>query len=214
MIDRPIGKNGASINELAGNGAKNARVIGADAVVAHDEIAVLGDAEWAVVAHVFILRRDVRLVDGAAVDIDDALANLDIFSRKTDDAFDERFRMIERIPENNNIAALNRLEAVDKFIDEDALLIGEERRHAGAFDFNRLIEENDDDESEADGDEEVAGPNTDFVSQRMDCRGRRGWSFRNRGSKRLVLVRAVHFVLPSIYSTGITGGARLDLRAR
>ena len=67
MIDRPIGKNGASINELAGNGAKDARVIGADAVVAHDEIAVLGDAEWAVVAHIFVLRRDVRLVDGAAV---------------------------------------------------------------------------------------------------------------------------------------------------
>lgn len=174
MIDRPISKNGTTVNELAGNGAKDARVIGADAVVPHNEIAVLGDAEWAVVAHVFVLRGDVRFVDSAAVDVDDALANLDIFAGQTDDAFDERFRMVERIPENDDIAALNRLEAIDKFVNEDALLIGEERRHARAFDFDRLIEKNDDDESKADGDKKVAGPNTDFVSQGMDCRGRRG----------------------------------------
>ena len=44
-----------------------------------------------------------------------------------------------------------------------------------------------------DGDEEIARPNTDFISQGMGCRRRRRWSFRNRCSKRLVLVRALHF---------------------
>ena len=193
MIDRPIGKDGASINELAGNGAKDTRIIGADAVIAHDEIAVFGDAERAVVAHVFVLRRDVRLVDGAAVDINDALANFDILAGQTDDAFDERFRMVKRIPENNDIASLNRLEAIDKFIDKDALLVGEQGRHAGAFDFHGLVQEDDDDQRESDGDEQVARPNTDFVSQGMGSRRRRSQSFRNAWGKRLVLVRALHF---------------------
>jgi hypothetical protein len=56
-----------------------------------------------------------------------------------------------------------------------------------------LIEKNDDYERKADGDEKVACPNTDFVSQGMASRRRRSQSFRNRWGKRLVLVRALHF---------------------
>src|SRR5580692_1216406 len=212
MVDGPIGEDRAAVNKLAGDGPEDARVIGTDAMVAHDEVAVLGDGDWAVIAQVFVLCWDVGLVDRPAGDIYGALTNLDVFSRQTDDALDERFRMVERIPENDHVAAVDGLKAVDKFVDEDALLIGEERGHAGAFDFYRLIEKDDDDEREADGDEEVAGPDADFVSQGMRCRGRRGWSFRNRGSGRLVLVRALHFLVPSIYSMGIEGRARLDLR--
>src|SRR5580698_6917972 len=119
MIDRPIGKNGAAINKLAGDAAEDARVVRADAMVAHDEVAVPGDAHGAVVAHVFVLRRHVRLVNGAAVDVNDALANLDIFTGQADNAFDERFRMVERIPENDNVASLDWLEAINKFVDED-----------------------------------------------------------------------------------------------
>jgi hypothetical protein len=44
-----------------------------------------------------------------------------------------------------------------------------------------LIEEDDDDECQADGDEKVARPDPDFVSQGMTCRRRRWSSFRNRG---------------------------------
>jgi len=180
MIDRPVRKDRASVDKFAGDGAEDARVIGADTVIAHDKIHVVRNAERAVVAHIFVLRGNVRLVNGVAVDIDDALANLDAFSRKTDDALDERFRMVERIPENDDVATMNRLEAINKFVDEDALLIGEEGRHAGTFNFYRLIEEDDDDEREANSDQEVAGPNTDFVSQGMRCRRRRCWSCRNR----------------------------------
>ncbi len=54
---------------------------------------------------------------------------------------------------------------VNKLVDEDALLVGEKRRHAGAFDFHRLIEKHDDDEGKTDGNEQVAGPDTDFVAK-------------------------------------------------
>jgi hypothetical protein len=180
MIDRPVRKHGAAVNKFAGDGAEDARVIRADAVIAHDEVHVFRNAHRAVVAHVLVLRGNVRLVDGVAVDIHDALSNFNIFARQTDDPLDERFRMVEWIPENDNVAALDGLETIHKFVDEDAFLIGEQRRHAGAFDFYGLIEEDDNDECEADGDEEVARPNADFVSQGMTCRRRRCWSCRNR----------------------------------
>ena len=64
--------------------------------------------------------------------------------------------MIQRIPEDHHVAALNRLKAIDKFIDEDPLLVGEQRRHAGAFDFYGLVEKDDDDQGEADGNEQIA----------------------------------------------------------
>src|SRR5271167_261318 len=125
MVDRPVRKNRPAVYKLAGYRPKDTRVIGTDAVVAHDEVTILGNAHGAVIAHVFVLRRDVRFIDGAPVDINDALANLDIFAWQTDDPLDERLRMVERIPEDDNIAALNGLEAVDKFVDENALLIRE-----------------------------------------------------------------------------------------
>jgi len=164
MVDGPIRENGAAVNKFAGDGPEDARVIGANAVVAHNEVAVLWDGDWAVVAQVFILRGDIGLVDGPAVDIDGALTNLDAFSRQADDALDERFRMVERIPENNDIAPLDGFEPVDKLVDKNAFLVGKKRSHTGAFDFYRLIQKHDDDEGQADGDEKIARPNTDFIS--------------------------------------------------
>src|SRR5271167_1152655 len=111
--------------------------------------------------------------------------------------------MVQGIPEYDNVPPLDRLEAINKLIDENPLLIGKERSHAGAFHFYGLIEENDDDKCQPNGDKEVARPNTNFISQGMGRRRRRCWSFRNRWSERLVLVRALHFLLPSIYSTGL-----------
>ena len=100
-------------------------------------------------------------------DVDDALANFHGFAGQADDALDEGFGAVQRIPEDDDVAALDGLEAVDKFVDEDALLVGEQRRHAGAFDFHGLVQEDDDDQREADGDEQVARPDTNFVTQRM-----------------------------------------------
>ena len=167
MVHRPVRKNRAPINKLAGHRAEHARIIRADAVIAHNEVAVFRDSDRAKVAHVLVLRWDVRFIDGMAVHIDDALPDLDTFSGQSDDAFDERFRMVERIPENNNIAALNRFEPVDKLVDKNAFLVGEKRSHAGAFDFYRLVQKHDDDEGQANGNQKIACPNTDFISQGM-----------------------------------------------
>src|SRR5438270_578030 len=87
--------------------------------------------------------------------------------------------MVERIPENHHVAALNRLEAVDKFVDEDAFLVREQRRHAGAFDFYGLVEEDDDDERETDGDEQVARPDANLFAE-VVCGRSCSWS----GSRR------------------------------
>lgn len=173
MIDGPVRENGPAIYIFAGHGAKHARIVGADAMVAHDEVTVFGDANGAEVADVFVLRRNVRLRNRVTINIDDALTDFDLFSRQADDALDERLGAVERIPENDDVAALDGLEAINKFIDEDAFLVGEQRGHAGAFDFYGLIEKNDDDESEADGNEKIARPNTNFISQGMGRRGRR-----------------------------------------
>src|SRR5271170_5111881 len=101
--------------------------------------------------------------------------------------------MVERIPENNDIAPLDGFETIDKLVDKNPFLVGQKRSHAGAFDFYWLIQEHDDDEGQADGDQKIARPNTDFISQGMDCRSRRSSCFRNRWCERLVLVRALHF---------------------
>src|SRR5580658_3426438 len=107
--------------------------------------------------------------------------------------------MVQGIPENDDVASLNGFEAINKLIDENPLLVGEQRSHAGTFHFYGLIEKNDDDKRQPNGDEKVARPNANFISQGMGRRRCRCWSFRNRWSERLVLVRALHYLLPSIY---------------
>jgi hypothetical protein len=167
VVDGPIGKDGAAINVLGSDWAEDPRIVGTDAMVAHDEIAAGGQSGGTVVADVGVLRRDVRLGDFAAVDVNDAATNFDGFSGQSDDPLDERFGTIQGIPEDNYVATIDGLEAVDEFVDEDALLIGKEGGHAGAFDFYRLIEENDDDQGETDGDEEIAGPHANFVAEQV-----------------------------------------------
>jgi hypothetical protein len=124
MVHRPIGENGAAVNKFAFDRAEHARVVRTDAMVAHHEITVFRHAHGTEIAHVLVLHRDVRFEYGVAVDVNDALTNLDALSRQTDDALYERFRTVERIPENDDVATLNRLEAINEFVDEDALLVG------------------------------------------------------------------------------------------
>src|SRR6266566_4070636 len=102
-------------------------------MIAHDEVHVTRNAHRTIVAQIFVLRRDVWFRERLAVHINDAAANLYHFVGQRNDAFDERLAAIERIPEYDHVATLNRLKPVNKLVDEDALLIGEQWRHAGAF---------------------------------------------------------------------------------
>jgi hypothetical protein len=192
VIHGPIGKNGAAINELAGNRPKNSGIVGTDAMVAHDEITVLGNFHRAEVGDVAILRRDVRLGDQLPVHIEQAAADIHGFAGQADDSLDELFGAVQRIPEDNHVAAVNVLEAVDKFVDEDAFLVGKQRRHAGAFHLYGLIEEHDDDQRQADGDEQVTGPHADFVAEKVmgvGLGGRRVLWRRRRGQRGFLGVR-------------------------
>ena len=187
VVDRPVGEDGATINILAGDGAKDTRIVGTDAVVAHHEITAPRYGERAEIRNVGVLRGHVGLGNLDTVHIENTVANLDGLSRKAHYTLDEGFRAVQGVPEDDHVAPANGLEAVNKFVDEDALLIGEERRHAGAFDLHRLIEEHDDDERKADGDKQVAGPHLDFMAQetvRGDKAVRRRGSRRKRGGKR------------------------------
>ena len=167
VVHRPISEDRAAVDEAAGHGAEYARIVGADAVVTHNKVIVTRDADWTEVAQVFVLRRNVRLGEWVAVNVDDALANLHDFAGQANHTLDERFRAVQRVPEHDDVAALDGLKAIHKFVDEDALLVGKQGRHAGAFHLHRLIQKNDDDQRQADGDQQVASPDTDFGAEGM-----------------------------------------------
>src|SRR5579862_186701 len=190
-------------------------------MIAHHKVAVIGHLCRREVAQVFVLRRNVWLGERHTIHIHNSFANFYHLAGQADDALDERLGAVQWIPKDDHVAALDGLEPVDKLVDEDALLVGEERSHAGAFDLHRLIQEDDDDERQADCDQEIAGPDADFVSQGMvGMTGRigggmvrtRAWiccwraGFRGAGvsatgNGRMSLVRAFHFLLPRIYNT-------------
>jgi len=165
VIYGPVGKHRAAVDVLACNRAENAGIVRADAMIAHHKITSAGNFDRAIVADVGVLWRDVRLGDGLAIDVDNAAANFDALAGEANDAFDERLGAIQGIPEHDDVAANDGLETIHKLVDEDALLIGKERGHAGALDFNRLIEEHDDDQGEPDSNKQVASPNTNFVTE-------------------------------------------------
>ena len=165
VFDRPVGEDGATINILAGDGAKDTRIVGTDAVVAHHEITAPRYGERAEIRNVGVLRGHVGLGNLDTVHVENTVANFDGFSRKAHYTLDEGFRAVQGVPEDHHVAPANGLEPVNKFVDEDALLVGEQWGHAGAFDLDRLVKEHDDDERKTDGDEEVAGPNLDFMAQ-------------------------------------------------
>jgi hypothetical protein len=167
VVHGPVGKNGAAVDELAGDRPKYTRIVRADAVIAHHKITAARNLGRAIVADVGVLGRNIRFLDFLIVHENGAAANFDSFPRKGDYAFDKGFRVIEGIPENYYVTTIDRLKAIDKFVDEDALLVGEERGHAGAFDFHGLVEEDNDNQGEADGDEEIARPNANFVAQKL-----------------------------------------------
>ena len=92
------------------------------------------------------------------VEIDAAVVDADVVSGNADDALDETLGGIEGIAEDDDVAAVNGLDAIDELVDEDVFLVGEGGHHAGAFDFHRGVEEHDDEGDEAEGDDQVAEP--------------------------------------------------------
>src|SRR5581483_460110 len=100
-----------------------------------------------------------------------SLVNTDVVAAHRDHPLDVALRGVARVAEDNNIAARDRLQPVDKLIDEDALLVGQPREHARALHLHRLIKKNDDESCDQQRDHQVAHPS----SQRRhdpECRTR------------------------------------------
>src|SRR5580658_1719128 len=161
-------------------------------MVAHHEVLAGRNAPGRVVRTVQIARRYVLVRQFPAVDVHVAGTNLDCLSRQSHHALDERLRTVQRVPEDNHVSALDRLKTVDKFVDEDALLIGKERIHTGAFDLYRLVQKNHDDNGQAQGHGEVARPAAQLATQW------RKWRFFRR-SRRAELSVILHAVRAHLY---------------
>ena len=67
-----------------------------------------------------------------------------VISRQANHALNETLRRITRITEYHDISALDRLNAINELVDEDAFLIIQRRHHADALDLDRLIKEHND----------------------------------------------------------------------
>src|SRR5690348_12005466 len=185
MVRGPVREDGLAVNIFASHRPKHSRIVGAVAMVAHYEILIEAKAPGRVTRSIEIAGRHVRLVELVAVQIKMAVANFHGVARHADHALDERFRPIERIPENDHVAALNRFEVIDKLVDENPLLIAEQRSHAGAFYFYRLIEKNDDEKGQAERRGKIARPAAK-IALRLDrlrgfhrCRRRKIRCFRH-----------------------------------
>src|SRR6266478_4544561 len=105
-----------------------------------------------------IVARHIVLVESFSVDIDLPVLNADSISGNSNNALDVAFRGVARVAEYNNVAALDRLPAIDELVDEDALLVFEAGHHADAFDLHRLVEKDSDEGGDGERNQEIARP--------------------------------------------------------
>ena len=163
LVHGPVDEGGFAVDEGAGYGAEVAAVRGDGSVVAHDEEIVLGDDHLGLGAVVLIFDGDVGFVEGGAVDVDGSVVDAKVVAWESDDAFDVALGVVLRIEEDDYVAAVDVFEAVGELVDEEAVLVLEHGEHAGAFYADGLVEEEDDEHGDGDGDEEVAGPGAPAV---------------------------------------------------
>jgi hypothetical protein len=76
------------------------------------------------------------------------LPDLNGLARQADNALNERLRGVKGMTEDHNIAAMKRLEMVDKLVYNNRFMIGEQRSHTIALNFHRLINLTDKEEAD------------------------------------------------------------------
>lgn len=143
-------------------------------MVAENEIGVRRNDDFGTGAVVAEIIEDVRLIEKIPVYVNSAIVDFDVVPSNADNTLDVTLARIVGIAKDDDIATLYRLPVVDKLINEDTFLIVEARHHAGAFDFDWLINEHDDKNGDSEGDDDVAHPR-DQVS--LLCRW---WGFAHR----------------------------------
>src|SRR6266498_1306762 len=122
---RPVSEYCFSINIGRIHRAEVAAVIRQAAVITQNEIRTGGHDDFRIRPPILIGARHIILQDGLAVYVHAALCNADVVARKPDHALDEALMWVKRILENHDVAALDGFNSVNKFVNEDALLIVE-----------------------------------------------------------------------------------------
>ena len=118
-------------------------------MVAEHEIGVRRNHNFGIRPPILISAGHIIFNQHLAIQKHASIDNAYVISGDPDHAFNETLLGIARIAKNHDVPALNGLDTIDEFVDEDAFLVVERRHHAGAFDFDRLIEENDDEGGDA-----------------------------------------------------------------
>src|SRR5581483_504567 len=118
-----------------------AAVVGSVAVIA-EYVVVIGLDLHRGVAHAIavLLRNQIFAID-LPVDQDYTLPDLHYIAGQADYALYVGLSGIQRKPEDYDISPVDLLEVVNKFVDEDPLLVAKPGHHAGAFHLHRLVQE-------------------------------------------------------------------------
>src|SRR5713101_4755902 len=127
-------------------------------MVAEDEEAIRRNHDFPIRTSVGIVARHIVFVESFSVDIDLPVHNANSVPRNANNALDVAFRGVARVAEYNDVAALDRLPAIDELVDEDAFLIFETGHHAGAFNLHRLAEKDNDEGGDRERDQQIARP--------------------------------------------------------
>src|SRR5579883_350185 len=162
FIDRPVSENGFPVDVFLRYLSPHAAVVGLIPVVAENVIVTGLDRYRRIGAVIQEFRQEIGLIQLLVVHVDDSAANLNDIAGHADHPLDVGFRRIERVPEHDNVLPLDLFNVVDELVDENAFLVNEFREHAGSFNLYRLIQENNDQNSRADGEEYIAGPSANF----------------------------------------------------
>src|SRR5208282_5365095 len=93
---------------------------------------------------IFVIAGNIVFIERLTIDVDLPVFNADAVAGDSNDPLDVALRSVARIAEHDDVAALDRLPAIHKLVDKDALLIFKARHHAGAFHFHRLVEKDND----------------------------------------------------------------------
>src|SRR5579862_1207550 len=109
-----------------------------------------------------VIAWNVVFVERVSVDVHLAVLDADAVAGNSDDALDVTFRGVSRIAEHDDVAALDRLPAIDELVDEDAFLVLEAGHHTGAFDFYRLIKKNNNERRDRERNQKIARPYGDY----------------------------------------------------
>src|ERR1700676_2735899 len=127
-------------------------------MIAQHEVAVARNDELRIGTTVGIVAWHIVFVESFSVDIDLPFHDVNPVPRNSNNALDVAFRGVARVAKYNNVAALDRLPAIDKLVDEDALLIFEAGHHADAFNLHRLVEKDNNESGDGERDQQIARP--------------------------------------------------------